>query len=144
MENDFKTPLFSRALLTAVFVGIMATVLSILCEIYFVETLKFPLADYINVSTLIFGVNIVFLVIGFIYYGFVHARGRGVTIYIVVFLLLTIFGVWGAERIHRIDDPEVNVQFSSLLSAIIIITGVLASIVIPVLFHSKKFEKYVI
>jgi hypothetical protein len=144
MQDDFKTPLFSRALLTAVFVGIVATVLSILCDIFFVKTLHFPLADYINVSTLIFGVNIAFLVIGFIYYGFVQASPKGELLFIILFIILTALGVWRAENAHRVNDRLVNSQFRNLLSAIILIIGLLAAIVIPILFHSKKFEKYVV
>ncbi len=144
MEEDFKTPLFSRALLTAVFVGIVATVLSIVFDVFFKETFDYPLTALINVSTLIFGVNLVFVCVGFIYYGVVRASHRAEIIYVVVFILLTAFGVWGAERIHRTADPVVNSQFRTFLSGIIIITGLLGSIAVPLLFHSKKFEKYVV
>src|SRR4051812_24606387 len=119
MQEEFKMPVFSRALLTAVFVGIMSTVLTLIYYVYFVETLKFPLADYFNVSTLIFSVNLVFFVIGFIYYAFVSSSKKGELSYIIVFILLTIFGVWKAEGAHRVSDHLVNIQFRNLLAGII-------------------------
>jgi hypothetical protein len=144
MEKDIKTPLFSRALLTAVFVGIKASVLSIIYDAYFKETLHFPLSDYINVSTLIFGINLLFFAIGFIYYCFIRMAGKGEIVYIVLFILLTVLGIWEAERSHRTDDQVLNSQFRTLLAGIIVIAGLLASVAIPLLFHSKKFEKYVV
>ena len=144
MEQEFKTPVFSRALLTAVFVGIISTLLAMIYDIYFVETLKFPLSAYINVASLIFCVNLLFFIIGFIYYGFVSRAKKGEIIYVVIFILLTVFGVWKAEGAHRTDDLFVNVQFRNLLAGIIIIIGLLASLGIPYLFHNKKFEEFVV
>jgi asparagine N-glycosylation enzyme membrane subunit Stt3 len=144
MEQGFQTPVFSRAILTAVFVGFMSTLLAMGYDLYFVETLKFPLSEYINVATLIFFVNLLFLAIGFIYYGFVRTSKQGEIFYIIVFIVLTVFGVWKAEGAHRTDDHLVNIQFRNLLSGIIIILGVLASLAIPFLFHNKKFEKLVV
>lgn len=144
MENDFQKPMFSRALMTAVFVGYFTTLLTLIYDLIFVQMLKFPFSTFINVATLIFSVNLIFVVIGFIYYGFLSAFKKGDLYFIIVFILLSIFFVWRAEGIERTDNYTVNIQFRNLLSGIIIIIGAAASLVIPLLFHNKKFEKYVL
>ena len=144
MENDFQKSLFYRSLMTCVFVGIVGTLLTMFLDLIFVESFHFPLSDIINVSTLIFGVNLIFLVIGFMFYGFLASSKFGEIIYIIVFVLITAFLIWKMQGIHRSDDDEVNHQFRLLSSGLILIMGLLASVAVPVLFHNKKFDEHVL
>lgn len=144
MDYDFQKPVFYRSLVTALFVGIFTTVLTIFYDVIFVEVLEFPLSAIINVSSLIFCVNLLFLVIGLVYYAFITSFKQGNVFFIILFILLTAFLVWKAEGVNRADNYTVNIQFRSLLAGIIIIVGILASLAIPFLFHNKKFEKYVL
>lgn len=144
METDFKKSIFYRALMTCVFVGIVGTLLTMFLDLFFVESLHYPLSNIINVSTLIFGVNLIFLVIGFIYYGFISMSRRGELVYIVLLLLTTAFFIWKMQGVHRSDNDEVNHQFQLLSSGVILILGLLASVVVPVLYHNRKFEEHVL
>jgi len=144
MEKDFQKSIFYRSYMTCVFVGLIGTVLCMMYDLFFTEVLQFPLSAIINVATLIFAVNIVFLVIGALYYGAVKFSKAGETVFIVLFLLLTVFFVWKMQGVHRTDNPAVNVQFRYLSSGIIIILGLLTAIGIPFLFHNRKFEEYVL
>lgn len=144
MEKDFQKSIFYRSLMTAVFVGIFATLLTMFYDLIFVETVKFPLAAIINVASLIFAVNLLFLAIGLIYYAFIISFKRGDIYFIAVFVLLTFFFLWKAQGVIRTDDYTLNTQFRQLLSGIIVIIGAIASVAIPFLFHNKKFEKYVL
>lgn len=144
MDNDFQKPVFYRSLMTALFVGIFTTILTLIYDLFFVEMLEFPLSAIINVSSLIFCVNLLFLVIGLVYYAFITLFKQGNIFFIIVFILVTAFLVWKAEGVNRTDNYTVNIQFRSLLAGIIIIAGILASFAIPFLFHNKKFEKYVL
>jgi hypothetical protein len=45
-----------------------------------------------------------------------------------------------AKDAHRSNDPLVNKQFIGLLDGTIWINGLGAAVIIPLLFHSKKFE----
>jgi hypothetical protein len=144
MEQDFKMPKFSKVILTAVFIGILGTLLTMAYDLYFVEELEFPLSSYINVSSIIFSVNLLFLAIGFIFYGFISSFKKGEMVFIILVAALTVLGIWKTESIHRTSDPAVNVQFRYLLSGIILIMGILASVLLPLLFHNRKFEKYFI
>jgi cytochrome c biogenesis protein CcdA len=130
--------------MTCVFVGIAGTLLSMFYDLYFVEFLQYPLSSIINVATLIFGVNLVFLVIGFLFYGFTTFSRYGERVYIIVFILMTGFFIWKMQGAHRTDNDLVNLQFRYLSSGIIIILGLLASVAVPFLFHNKQFNKYVV
>jgi len=143
MEKEFQKSVFYRALMTAVFVGIFTTILTLFYDLLFVKVIKFPLSVIINVASLIFFVNILFLVIGFIYYGFLRLFRKGDLVFVIASVLLTIVLVIAAEGVHRTDDPTVNSEFRNLLAGIIILIGI-ATAVIPLLFHSKKFEEYVL
>lgn len=144
MEKDFQKAIFDRSLMTCVFVGIFGTLLCMVYAVFFGEYLKYPLSTIINAPTLIFGVNLVFVVIGFVFYGFITFSRYGEWIYITVFVLMTIFFTWKMQDVHRTNNALVNLQFRFLSSGIIIILGLLASIAVPFLFHNKQFAKYVV
>jgi len=144
MNSSYLTP-FSKALLTGVFAGISATFICIIYNVIFRDETGFQLFNLINVSSLIFGVNIAFMLIGIIYYWFIkYGKRSGEMIYIGVFVLITIWGILKTSGIQRTDDMAANVQFHHLFIAMIIIWSIAASIGIPVLFHSKKFEEHVL
>jgi hypothetical protein len=134
---------FTKAMLTGLFAGIIATVVCLGYNIFYREHTGFPLASIINVSSLIFFVNILFVIIGIIYYGFIQSK-KGDLAFTIVFILLTVFFCWRALYSHRSDEALLNNEFHHLLIAMIIIMGIAASIGIPLLFHSKKFEEHVL
>ncbi|SEN56904.1 hypothetical protein [Niastella yeongjuensis] len=144
MNSSYLTN-FSKALLTGVFAGISATFICIIYNVIFRDETRFQMFNIINVSSLIFGVNIAFMLIGIIYYWFIKYLKRGGEIlYIVVFVLITIFSIVKTYGIQRTDDPAANIQFHHLLIAMIVIWSISASIGIPVMFHSKRFEEHVL
>jgi hypothetical protein len=144
MKEDFQKSIFDRSLLTCVFVGIAGTILCMFYDLFFVTYLNYPLSDFINVATLIFAGILFFPVIGILFYGFNTLSKYGERIYIVVLILITIFFIWKVQGVHRTDNSHVNLLFRYLLSGIIVILGLSASVAIPFLFHNKKFNKYFI
>jgi len=98
MEKDFQKSIFYRSYMTCIFVGLIGTVLCMFYDLFFTEVLKFPLSAIVNVATLIFAVNIIFLVIGALYYGAVKFSKAGETAFTILFLLLTVF-LFGKCRI---------------------------------------------
>jgi hypothetical protein len=141
-EESFQTP-FSKAILTSVFVGFITTIICLIFNIIYRDETGFPLNDIINVSTLIFAVNLLFVVIGFIYFTFMNSSKRAEFIFVVAFILLIALGAWKAESVVRSPDHELTLQFRGLLLGIIIITGI-GILSIPFLFHSKKFRDIVL
>lgn len=144
MDYDFPKSKFYQAMMTGFFVGFLATVLCLVYNIIFRNSTGFPLSSYINVSTIIFLVNILFPILGIIYYGFLNSFKKADIIFILVFAFLTIFLVWRSEMVHRTDDTAINAEFKTLLSGVVIILGISATIFIPLLFRSKKFQETVL
>ncbi len=140
----FPQSTFSRALLTSVFAGIIATLVCLFYDVLFRESTHFNLNPLINVSTLIFAVNLIFLVIGVLYYAFKKMFHKGDLIFSIVFIVLTIFCAWRAEVAQRSGDKVLNSEFHTLLLGVILIMGISAAFIIPFLFNNRKFKEFVI
>ncbi|MEO6315548.1 MAG: hypothetical protein ABIU63_16065 [Chitinophagaceae bacterium] len=144
MEKEFEKSIFYKSFMTCVFVGLMGTVLCMLYDLFFTEVLHFPLSAIVNVATLIFAINIVFLVIGTLFYGFIKVSKSGETFFTVLFVLITGFFLWKIQGVQRTDNSAINTQFRYLSSGIVLILGLLTAVGIPYLFHNKKFETYIL
>ncbi len=143
MDYEMQTP-FSKAFLTAVFVGIITSVLCLIYNsIFRAETGLAPTA-IINVASIIFGVNLLFLLLGIIFYFMRQMKGTGELIYIIALVLLTALLSWKAGAVVRSTNPEITSDFRGLLLGIVLIVGIGAAIAVPVLFHNKRFEKNVL
>jgi hypothetical protein len=140
----FPQSTFSRTLLTSVFAGIIATLVCLFYDVLFRESTHFNLNPLINVSTLIFAVNLIFLVIGVLYYVFKKLFNRGDLIFSIVFIVLTLFCAWRAEVAQRSADKVLNSEFHTLLLGVILIMGISAAFMIPFLFNNRKFKEFVI
>lgn len=144
MEKDFEKTTFYRAYMTCVFAGLIGTVLCMIFDLAFVQFMDFPLSSIINVSTLIFVINIAFLIIGAVYYWSVKFGRGGEFIYSGLFVLITIFMLLKISAFQRTADAVINTQFRWLSSGIIFILGMLAAIAVPLLYRSRKFDEYVL
>ncbi|HTM92740.1 MAG TPA: hypothetical protein VL095_09990 [Flavisolibacter sp.] len=133
---------FSKAVLTSVFVGISVTLLCLVYNMIFRESTGYRPADFINVSSLIFAVNLIFLVVGLIYFFFLRAFKKGDVVFEILFGLLIIFCAWRAAHAHM-QNPTLTSEFRTLLVGVIIIMGIGIELV-PLLFHNKKFERAVL
>ncbi|HEY4208607.1 MAG TPA: hypothetical protein VGM31_17395 [Puia sp.] len=135
--------LISGTLLTGVFAGFAGTILCLGYNIFYRGDTGFLPSAIINVSSLIFAVNLLFVFIGLIYFVCVRYLPKGDVIFGVLFVLLTIVLLLATSGVHRSDNPLENHAFKGLLSGIIVILGV-CSLAMPVLFHSKGFREHVI
>jgi len=141
---DFPKSKFYRAMMTGFFVGFIATFVCLAYNIIYRNSTGFPLSAFINVSSIIFLVNILFPIIGIIYYGFVSSFKKADVFFMILFILLTAFFGWRTELIRRTNDRLLNIEFRNLLIGIVIILGISASIFIPLLYHNKKFTDAVL
>ena len=142
MDYESHHSSFSKAVLTSVFVGISVTLLCLVYNMIFRESTGYRPADFINVSSLIFAVNLIFLVVGLIYFFFLRAFKRGDVVFEILFGLLIIFCAWRAAHAHM-QNPTLTSEFRTLLVGVIIIMGIGIELV-PLLFHNKKFEDAVL
>lgn len=143
MSYDFPKSKFYQAMMTGLFVGFISTLLCLVYNIIFRSSTRFELSDIINVSSLIFLVNLLFPVIGIAYYSLLQAFKKADAIFIVLFIVLTLFFVWRTELVHRSNDPLLNTEFRNLLLGIVLIIGV-STLSIPFLFRNKKFRDAVL
>ena len=144
MEYNTSQGSLSKPLMSAVFAGIISTVICLFYNILYRDITDFELADIINVSSLIFLVNLLFLGIGFVFYFFISKVKRGETFFIALCVLATLFFIWQAEGVKRAAGQADIVQFRGLLVGILVIMGACAAILIPYVFHSKRFDKDVL
>ena len=140
---DFPKSTFYQAIITGFFVGFFATVLCLIYNITYRSITGFPLTAFINVSSIIFLVNLLFPVIGMIYYAFLSAFKKADIAFVALFAIVTALSVWGAEVVHRSDDQLINGEFRNLLLGIVLILG-LSSLIIPLLFRNKTFQEAVL
>ena len=144
MSSDYNNIPLSKAIMTGLFIGIIDTVICLVYNLVYRDFTGFPLSAFINVSTLIFAVNLLFPVIGLVYFWFIKAFRRGELIFVIVFALLTVFFSWKAEGINRSPVHSFTVQFRGLLLGIVLILGASASLLLPFLYRSKKFAEQVL
>lgn len=143
MNNSYLNP-FTKSILTSLFAGIVATLLCLFYNIFYRNSSGFMLSDFINVSSLIFAVNLLFLLIGVVYYGFLKLSRFGNIIFMIAFLVLTVVLAIGADHIQRSVDPQLNTEFHQLFIPMVVVMGLLAAFGVPFLYQNKKFEEAVL
>ncbi|HEY2720359.1 MAG TPA: hypothetical protein VGI82_01455 [Chitinophagaceae bacterium] len=142
---DFPKSKFYQSIMTAFFVGFFATVVCLIYNVIFRTKTVFPLSDFINVSSLIFLINLLFPIIGIIHYGFVAAFKKAEIVFVIVFLALTAFLVWRIASMHRTENNQlVNMEFRQLLLPIVLILGISAGVFVPLLYRNRKFRDSVL
>ena len=102
MDWEYHQSPLSKAILTSVFIGFFATSVCLIYNIIFRESTGYTPADFINVSSLIFAVNLIFLLVGLLYFFFLKAFRKGDMVFEILFGLLIIFCAWRAAYAHMI------------------------------------------
>jgi hypothetical protein len=136
--NSVPIPI-GNAFLTALFSGMLATIVCFVFEIWYRLATFYGPSDFINVSSIIFIVNILLLIAGVTFYAFRTWFKKGDLIYSVFFLLLMAFCIWKIAGIHRFTDLKLNREFIQLLGGITIIVGI-AALCIPYFYNNKKIN----
>lgn len=145
-EMDYTTNSpFTKSLMTGLAIGVFDTILCLLFNLFdrYDATSGFFSSDFVSVSSIIFGINIIFVVFGVIFY-FVQTGGRvAELLFSLVFAVLTVIGVIAAMNVHPWPDPLQNSRFHGLLTGMVIIVGV-SALLLPFIYHSKWFKQYVL
>jgi hypothetical protein len=141
--NNERYSIFFKAMMTGLFVGIIDTVICLVFNIIYRNATGYLPSSLINVSSLIFVVNLLLLVIGIVYYFFLQAFKRGDILFEVVAIALTAWLIWKTAGLTRFGDPRLDSGFRGLLGGIILILGASAAC-IPFLFRSRRFVDAVI
>ena len=134
---------FFKAMMTGLFVGIIDTIICLTYNIAYRDISGYEPSALINVSSLIFAVNLLLLLIGLVYFVFIKFFGKKDFIFTIFIVLLTLFLFRQVETGHRFSDVAVNLGFRGLLGGILLILGVSAA-AIPFLSKSRWLERYVL
>ena len=137
MDWEYHQSPLSKPILTSVFIGFFATIVCLIYNIIFRESTGYKPADFINVSSLIFAVNLIFFGAGLVYFFLLRAFRRGDMVFEILFGLIILLSLWGAIHAHMINPHETS-EFRTLLIGTIIITG-LGIELVPLFFHNKRF-----
>jgi hypothetical protein len=129
--------------MTGLFVGIIDTLICLSYNIGYRNATGYIPSELINVSSLIFMVNLLLLVIGIAYYGFIRLFGTKDIIFSLVLLGLTGYFLWKVAMGHRFPDEKESSGFRGLMMGIIVILG-LSAASIPFLYRSKSFKEHVV
>jgi asparagine N-glycosylation enzyme membrane subunit Stt3 len=143
MYDDPNQSIFSKAILTGLFAGILATLACFIFEISFRVITQYEPSQYINVSSIIFIVNLILLTAGIVYYGLKKSFKRGSMFFLILSFITTAFCIWKSESFHRFTDYKLSQEFSHLLSGILLIIGLFAML-IPLFFNNKKISDYIL
>ena len=142
MDWDYHQSPLSKPILTSVFIGFFATILCLIYNIIFRESTGYKPADFINVSSLIFAVNLIFFGAGLVYFFLLRAFRKGDMVFEIIFGIILLLCIGGATHAH-LTNPHESSEFRTLLIGVIIITGVGIELV-PLFFHNRKFEEAVL
>jgi hypothetical protein len=140
MNNNLAPVPFGKAFLTALFLGMIATGVSFIFEIWYRLATNYGPSDFINVSSIIFIVNIFLLLVGVLYYALKCWFKKGDIIFCTLYALCMIFCIWKIVGIHRFLDLKVNHEFIQLLGGITIIIAI-AGLFIPYFYNNQKVNK---
>jgi hypothetical protein len=141
MKNDPKQISFGKAFLAALFAGILATLACFVFDIFYRMDTMYGPSDYINVSSIIFIVNILLLVAGVAYYAIKSWFKNGDLVFFIFFLLTFILCIWRISGIQRFTDLRLNKEFIQLLGGTTIIIGI-AVLSIPYFFSNKRMVDF--
>jgi hypothetical protein len=138
MKQEFDQPHIYKPLMAGLLTGIIATLLNMFYEVVYRDVTGFSLSDIINVSTIIFATVLALVIAGTIFAVIGRYTRHVQIIYIVLFVILTLLGVRWALHVHRTSDPALNAAFRGLFSGILVISGGLASFLIPFLVKHEN------
>jgi hypothetical protein len=141
--NNEQDSLFFNCMMTGLFVGIIDTLICLAYNIGYRNLTGYFPSMIINVSSLIFAVNLILLPTGMVYYVFLRAFRKGNGLYLAAILLLTGFLTWRSVEIVRFNDLRLDNGFRGLLTGIVLIMGI-SSACLPILIHNKKFLEHII
>jgi hypothetical protein len=141
--NNERYSIFFKAMMTGLFVGIIDTVICLAYNLGYRNYTGYLPSSLINVSSLIFAVNLLLLVIGIVYFFFLRMFKLGDVFFEVVAITVTVWLIYKTAGLKRFDDPKLDSGFRGLLGGIVVILGA-STTCIPFLFRSQRFVDKVI
>src|SRR5215813_13519891 len=109
--NNERYSIFFKAMMTGLFVGLIDTLICLVYNIAYRDATGYIPSSLINVSSIIFAVNLLLLVIGIVYYFFLSAFRRGDVIFEVVAIAVTVWLICKTTGLTRFEDAKLDSGF---------------------------------
>ena len=139
MNYDVPNTPFSKSVLAGLATGIIATLLNLFYNFIFRGITRLSLSvSLINVSTIIFATIILCIVAGLVYYFIVLNLKKSKVIFIALFFIVTVIGVWLGLGFHISENQKFSQQFDLLYIGMLIITGLCGIVLVPWLSSHKN------
>jgi hypothetical protein len=142
MNND-KLSVFFKAMMTGLFIGIIDTIICLAYNIGYRHATGYIPSTIINVSSLIFAVNILMTIVGIVYYFFLRFIRAADTAFLIVVLALTAWLTVKTVSAVRFGDAHLDSGWHGLMGGILLIVGI-SSACVPFFYRSEKFQDAVI
>lgn len=140
MEANFKKPALSRAILAALFAGLIATFVALVYDIIYRRITQYDPSFFVNFPSIIFGTLIASLVAGLLFYLCITYIKGGIYVFRIIFLALCVVLAIIAFRSHYGGNLPAFKGFSGLLFGVDVIIGTFIILFIPYFFkHNKMF-----
>ena len=144
MDNNSSFDASYRAFMTALFVGVADALLCLIYNVIYRSGRPYFSSEIINVSYIIFGIVFLFAMIGLVYLFALRLFRQGNLIFMFLMIVLSTLALLG---IHSGNFSADLVECQSLraeATGITIIAGFSATVFVPLLHGSHKFELYVV
>jgi|SRR6185437_2376465 len=141
--NKDQLSVFYSAMMTGLFVGIIDTLICLAYNVFYRSYSGFFPSELINVSSIIFVVNLLLLLLGLVFFLFIKSFKGGAGAFGILMLVVTFYLAYKIFAGHPYNDARMDSGYHGLYGGILIILGVSAAC-IPVLFKNKKFLEHVI
>jgi len=135
MNYDYLQSDLSRSILAGLFAGIVATIANLIFTITYRSITQFYEFNAIDITTIVFGTILLSIACGAMFYFFVHYLNKGIALYRIMVLIVTIaIVIIGINLRHTIQDV-IPFEFRVLVIGTQVIIGGLAAFLIPYLFR---------
>jgi hypothetical protein len=133
-----------RAFMTALFVGVADALLCLIYNVIYRKGRPYFSSDIINVSYIIFGVVFLFAMIGLVYLFALRLFRQGNLIFMFLMIILSTLAILGIHSGNFSSDIVECQSLRAEATGITIIAGFSATVLVPLLHGSHKFELYVV
>ncbi len=133
MNYNYPQTDLSRGVLGGLFAGIIAAVTNLV--FVYRAVAEFHEFNGVDVTVVVFGSLIQGIVCGVIFYWFVHYMRRGISIYRIAVLLVTVGIIYFGLMLRRSVEGDVPADFRVIVIGTQLIMGGLAGFLIPYLFR---------
>lgn len=142
MYQDYQIQprLLTKCLLAALFTGIFAVLADELYNFIYRAVTRFSPSEIFNVSSLIFGTLIIFMIAGVIYFLLTKFTRKTDIVFIILMLVLTAVGFIIGLQVQRSPDIHVTTAFRGLFIGIELIVGLMAAFLIP--YYVKHYRAF--